>query len=137
MLRLTVVVPLALAATFALPAAAHDAPTCVATATPPLPEPTRPGIHASGTFACAVPSNDLLVTVCVEELHPGTQPFWTTLGCSSMVLNDGGASVTHEVTVAAPERTAVLRTAVTGSNDRGETASATSAPGVWPRCGCP
>lgn len=135
--RLLTVVPLALAATFALPATAHDAPECVATATPPHPEPTRPGIHASGAFACVVPSYDLLVTVCIEELDSGTLASWSTLGCSSMVLNDGGASVTHEVMVAAPDHSAVLRTSVTGSNGDGDTASATSAPVLWPRCGCP
>lgn len=134
--RLLTVVPLALAATFALPAAAHDAPSCVATATAPHPEPTRPGLHASGTFSCLVPSWDLYVTVCVEQLSSGAGG-WTTLGCSSTVLNDGGTSVTAEVTVAAPDRTAVLRTTVAGSTGDGETASGTSAPVVWPRCGCP
>ena len=135
--RLATAVPLALAVTFVVPAAAHDAPTCVATATPPHPEPTRPGLHASGTFACAVPAFDLFVTVCVEELNPGKDASWSTLGCSSTVLNDGGSSVTAEVTVAAPEETAVLRATVTGSNDRGDTASGSSVPVFWPRCGCP
>lgn len=137
LLRLLTAFPLALGAALAVPAAAHDAPGCVATATPPHPEPDRPGVHASGTFGCALPSFDLFVTVCIEELNPGTDSFWTTLGCSSTVLNDGGSSVTADVTVAAPEETAVLRATVTGSNDRGDTASGTSAPVVWPRCGCP
>lgn len=135
--RLSTAVPLALAATLVVPAAAHDAPSCVATATPPHPEPSRPGLHASGTFTCAVPAYDLFVTVCVERLQHGADAGWSTLGCSSMVLNDGGSSVTADVTVATPEETAVLRATVTGSNDRGDTASGTSAPVVWPRCGCP
>ncbi len=136
-LRPLVAAVVAFAATLAPNASAQDAPGCVATATPPHPEPTRPGLHASGTFACVVPSYDLFVEVCVEALHPGVDPFWSTLGCSSTVLNDGGAAVTADVSVAAPDRTAVLRTTVTGSNDRGDSASATSAPVVWPRCGCP
>ena len=136
LLRLLTAVP-AVVAALVVPAAAHTAPGCVATATPPHPDPAEPGLHASGTFACAVPAFDLLVTVCVEALYPDADSSWATLGCSSTVLNDGGASVTADVTVAAPDRTAVLRATVTGSNDRGDTASGTSAPVVWPRCGCP
>jgi hypothetical protein len=137
LLRLLTAVPVALAATFAVPATAHAAaPGCVATATPPRSEPGRAGVHASGTFACVVPSSDLFVEVCVEELDTETLG-WGTLGCSQAVLNDGGLGVTADVTVEQPADTTVLRTYVTGSNGRGDTASGTSAPVVWLRCGCP
>lgn len=134
--HLLAAVPVALGATVLAPTTAYAAPGCVATATPPRQDPSGPGVTASGTFACAVPSFDLFVTVCVEELHAPTFT-WTTLGCSSTVLNDGGLAVTADVTVEAPEETTVLRTYVTGSNERGDTASGTSAPVVWVRCGCP
>lgn len=134
--RLLTLVPVALGATLVVPTAAYAAPGCVATATPPRQDPTQPGVHASGTFACLVPSFDLFVTVCVEELDETTLG-WATLGCSSTVLNDGGGWVTADVTVEAPGETTVLRTYVFGSNERGDTAEGTSAPVVWLRCGCP
>lgn len=134
--RLLTVVPLALGAALAVPTAAYAAPGCVAAATPPRQDPTQPGVTASGTFACSVPSWNLLVTVCIEELDQTTLG-WTTLGCSSTVLNDGGAAITADVTVEAPRDTTVLRTYVFGSNERGDTAEGTSAPVVWLRCGCP
>lgn len=122
---------LAALASIAGPASASS--DCVATATPPRVEVGRDGIHATGYFGCASPSSDLFLQVCIEELFGGG---WVPLGCSEIVLNDGAGYVSHDVTVGMPIYSTVLRATATGSNDRGDTATGSSAPVPWVNCAC-
>lgn len=123
----------AASAVSAAPASAYR--SCVATATPPHLEVGRDGVHATGYFTCAQPASDLYLEVCIEELD-GLSLGWRSLGCSATVLNDGGAYLAHEVTVGVPIYSTVLRATATGQNDRGETATGSSAPVPWVNCAC-
>ena len=117
----------------ALPSGAASAtslhPTCSARAD--MPMIVDAAVIATGAFGCVSPRPGMSVTVCVELLAPVESPVWTPDNCSTNTAIGSVLAVEDTVHACVQRQAPVLvRTAVKGWNEWGNSATATSTP-TW------
>lgn len=116
----------------ALPASA--ATPCTAQADAPYVYPDA-NVGASGSFGCYLPESGMKVTVCLETLQLGRKPLWQPAACETQAASTPVTSVSAWTVACVQGGPTLVRTAVTGWNAAGATASATSLPEWAPGVG--
>lgn len=119
-------------ASLALPAPA-DASDCVAHAKPP--QPSGGQVYGEGVFACAFPATGSFVTVCIDVFWMDNPPGWGPDTCSDVRVDDSSGIVVHGVWACA-QAGPLVRTTITGVDDAGHSATASSLPVPAPTGSC-